>query len=65
MPPKVNPLGGSTAKSPLGGLSGPLSGPLSGSQKLGLLSTGPALLMPAINKEPAKNTGKKSLLNDD
>lgn len=75
LPPKGNPLGGSTIKSPLGGsttrspLGGPLGGSLGSSQKSsGLLSNASLSVpqMPVINKEPSKaTTGKKSLFDDD
>lgn len=63
MPPKVNPLGG-VSKSPLGG---PLGGPLAAN-----VQKSNGLLAPSIPPIPSikppttqKNTGKKSLFDDD
>jgi hypothetical protein len=62
--PKLNPLGGITAKSPLGA---PLGGPLGSQKPSGLLASnsGSVPPMPVINRDVPKNTGKKSLFDGD
>lgn len=67
MPPKVNPLGGGLSKGPLGGsLGGPLGGNTQKSNNLGLnsLSNVPSIssVKPTTTQ---KNTGKKSLFDED
>ncbi len=62
--PKLNPLGGTTAKSPLGGT---LGGPLGSQKSSGLLpsNSGSVPPMPVINRDLPKNVGKKSLFDGD